>query len=289
MTDDSRHSRRDIARTVAQFGTTCMDAVIFESVSKVFRHRPALFNWVGKERAEPTIALRDISLTLHRGSVLALLGPNGSGKTTLLKLISTMLLPDSGRVIVHGAATLRDAQRVRRCVGFAVAGERSFFPRLTARENLHFFAALDDVPPRERRTRIDFMLVRTGLLEAADTLVMKFSAGMYQRLAIARALMKQPPVVLLDEPTRSLDPAVTADVWGLVRDLSAAGTTVLIATHSFQEAAAVADYVAVLRRGELVVYEDIKGLNAEDVRSLYFQTWPDPSANDFELVSETCP
>ena len=265
-----------------------MDAIIFESVSKIFRHRPALFNWFGKERAEPTIALRDISLTVSSGSVMALIGANGSGKTTLLKLISTMLLPDQGQVIVNGSDTLRGPQRVRSSVGFAVAGERSFFPRLTARENLDFFAALDDVSTGQRKARIEFMLARTGLCDAADTLVMKFSAGMYQRLAIARALMKQPAVLLLDEPTRSLDPGVKADVWELVRELSAGGTTAVIATHSFQETAAVADSVAVLRRGELLDYREIKGLNAEDVGSLYFRgEWHAPM-NDSEVVLEGC-
>ncbi|HYA23727.1 MAG TPA: ABC transporter ATP-binding protein [Terriglobales bacterium] len=265
-----------------------MGAVIFESVSKAFRHRPALFNWIAKERAEPTVALRDISFRVQSGSVLALLGPNGSGKTTLLKLISTIFLPDRGRVIVHGADTLRYPLRVRRCVGFAVAGERSFFPRLTALENLDFFAALDDVPPGQRKARIECLLARTGLLDAADTLVMKFSAGMYQRLAIARALLKEPAVLLLDEPTRSLDPAVTADMWDLVHALSANGTTVVIATHNFQEAATVADFVAVLQRGELVAHAEIQGFNAQDVRSLYFQNRLDVATNDFELVSESC-
>jgi ABC-2 type transport system ATP-binding protein len=265
-----------------------MDAVVFESVSKMFRPRPALFNWLGKERTEPTIALRDISFHLHGGEVLALLGPNGSGKTTLLKLISTMLLPDTGRVLAHGADTSSESQQVRRGVGFVVAGERSFFPRLTARENLDFFAAFDDVPRKERKARIEFMLTRTSLVEDADTLVMKFSAGMYQRLAIARALMKKPAILLLDEPTRSLDPAGTADVWDFVQELSANGTTVLMATHNFQEAAAVADYIAVLRRGELVAYEDRKGLNAEDVRALYYETRLQADAGGLELVAESC-
>jgi len=263
-----------MARSVAQFGTTSTDAVIFESVSKTFRHRPALFNWIGKERTEPTLALRDVSFNVRGGAVLALLGPNGSGKTTLLKLISTMFLPDSGQVIVHGADTRRDPQQVRRSIGFAIAGERSFFPRLTARENLEFFAALEDVPRKQRRAQSEFMLARTGLLDAANTLVMKFSAGMYQRLAIARALIKQPAVLLLDEPTRSLDPVVTADLWDLLHEVSTDGTTVVIATHSFQEASAVADSVAILHAGNLLAHEAIHPLNADDVRSLYFQTSP---------------
>jgi ABC-2 type transport system ATP-binding protein len=173
-------------------------------------------------------------------------------------------------------------------VGFAVAGERSFFPRLTARENLEFFAALDDVPRKERKARIEFTLARTVLIEHADTLVMKFSAGMYQRLAIARALMKQPAILLLDEPTRSLDPAGTADLWDLVQELSTNGTTVLMATHNLQEAAAVADFIAVLRCGELMAYEGMQGLNAEDLRALYFQTSLEVDGNDFELAAESC-
>src|ERR1700757_465332 len=132
-----------------------MPAVILESVSKVFHHRPALFNWFGRERTGETRALDRVSLEVPTGEVLVLLGPNGSGKTTALKLISTMLLPDTGSVCVAGLDTLRDGGRVRQQVGIAVATERSFFPRLSARENLEFFAALDDVPRRERSQRIE--------------------------------------------------------------------------------------------------------------------------------------
>src|SRR5271163_4580701 len=131
-----------------------MDQVVFESVSKVFRHRPALFNWLGRERAGETIALKDVSFSAARAEILVLLGPNGSGKTSALKLISTILLPDAGAVRVGGFDVQSDAGEVRRQVGIAVAGERSFFPRLSAWENLEFFAALDEVPRRERPSRI---------------------------------------------------------------------------------------------------------------------------------------
>src|SRR5437764_2234568 len=127
-----------------------MDSVVLDSVTKQFRHRPALFNWLSRERSGEPLALVDVSLRVQRGKVLALLGPNGSGKTTLLKLVSTMLLPDSGRVLVDGHDTAHDEAAVRRVVGFGVANERSFFPRLTARENLDFFATLDDVPRAAR-------------------------------------------------------------------------------------------------------------------------------------------
>jgi len=265
-----------------------MDAIVFKSVSKVFRHRRALFYWRGKERAEPTFALRDICLRVAAGSVAALLGPNGSGKTTLLRLISTMLLPDLGEVLVHCADTRRDPQTVRTLVGFAVAGERSFFPRLTARENLDFFAALDNVHPRVRPERIEILLARTGLLDASDSLVMHFSAGMYQKLAIARALMKRPAVILLDEPTRSLDPVATTDVWDLFRELCADGTTLVIASHNFEEVATVADSVVVLQRGEVKIHERTTGFKVQDVRKLYFRTGRDSSTSDADCLLESC-
>jgi ABC-2 type transport system ATP-binding protein len=229
-----------------------MDQVVFESVRKVFRHRPALFNWVGRERAGETVALNGVSFSAAGGEVVALLGPNGSGKTSTLKLISTMLLADDGSVRVGGFEARRDGNRVRRQVGIAVAAERSFFPRLSARENLDFFAALDEVPRRERSARVEEVLGDTGLEEQADTLVMKFSSGMYQRLGLARALVKRPRVLLLDEPTRSLDAAATAQFWESIRAQARRNTTVFIATHNFTEAAAVANRVLLLLRGELL-------------------------------------
>lgn len=249
-----------------------MDSIVLASVSKVFRHRPALFNWMGQERGGETTALHDVTLRAGRGEVIVLLGPNGSGKTTTLKLLSTMLLPDRGQVLIEGADTLSDPGEVRRKVGFAVAGERSFFPRLSARENLDFFAALENVPRGLRSQKIDRMLERTGLEDAANTLAMKFSTGMFQRLGIARALMKDPSIVLLDEPTRSLDPGSAGHFWNLVRELATGGSTVVLATHNFSEAAAVGDRIAILSRGRLAAYRPIAGDDVEELRALYFQT-----------------
>lgn len=229
-----------------------------------------MFNWLGKERRGQTVALRDLSFSAAEAEVIVLLGPNGSGKTTTLKLISTVLLPDSGVVRVGGFDAARDAGSVRRQVGIAVASERSFFPRLSARENLDFFAALDEVPRGHRNRRIDEVLRDTGLEEQADTLVMKFSSGMYQRLGIARALVKQPSVLLLDEPTRSLDAAGTAHFWTMIRALARQQTTVLLATHNFAEAAAIADRLLLLRRGELLATRPARGESAEALRAFYF-------------------
>src|SRR5271169_1867922 len=245
---------------------TFMDQVVFQSVRKIFRHRPALFNWLGSERGGETVALKDVSFSAARAEVLVLLGPNGSGKTTALKLISTMLLPDAGSVRVGGFDTGRRAGEVRRQVGIAVATERSFFPRLSARENLDFFATLDEV------SRSKQVLRDTGLEEHSDTLVMKFSSGMYQRLGIARALVKRPSVLLLDEPTRSLDAAHTAHFWTTIRALAGQKTTVLLATHNFAEAAAVGDRLLLLHRGELLADRSVgDGESAGALRAFYFR------------------
>ena len=249
-----------------------MDRIVFESVRKIFRHRPALFNWLGKERRGETVALKDVSFTAGQAQVLVLLGPNGSGKTTTLKLISTMLLPDAGSIRVGGFDGQRHAVQVRRQVGIAVAAERSFFPRLSAGENLEFFAALDEVSRSDRDQRIADVLRETGLEDQRDTLVMKFSSGMYQRLGIARAIVKAPKVLLLDEPTRSLDAAGTTHLWTMIGRLAEQGTTVLLATHNFAEAAAVGDRLILLHRGELLANRSLDGESADALRSFYFGT-----------------
>ena len=267
-------------RAIVPSSRATADAVVFESVSKTFGHRPAWFKWMGKRGTE-THALQDVSVTVPLGSVLVLLGPNGSGKTTALKLIATILLPDRGRVLVAGNDTITESRVVRQRVGFAVAGERSFFPRLSARENLEFFAALEDVPRRERRARIDRILDQIGLFEAANKLVMKFSTGMYQRLGLARALIKEPSILLLDEPTRSLDPASATQFWSLVRALAGQGTTALLATHNFHEAVVVGDHVAILKRGRIAGMRPVSDVTSVDrMRSFYFRATGDSQVTD---------
>lgn len=249
-----------------------MDTVVLESVSKFFRHRPALWNWFGAERRGVTRALSQVSLRAAEGDVLVILGPNGSGKTTLLKLVSTMLLPDEGRVLVCNTDAADHPRRARRSVGFAVASERSFFPRLTARENLDFFAALEEIPRELRPERVQQALDAALLDDSGDTLVMKFSSGMYQRLGIARALLKHPAVLLLDEPTRSLDPGGTWRLWQLLRRTADSGTTILLSTHNFEEAATIGQHVIVLRRGEVAAERRVgHATSIEDLRSFYFR------------------
>ena len=245
-----------------------MNRVVLESVHKIFRR--AGFFWFGGKRVE-THALKGVSLEAAPGTVLALLGPNGSGKSTTLKLVSTVLLPDRGRIFVGDADTRVQSHAVRRQVGFALASERSFFPRLTAGENLDFFAALEDLPRCERADRVESVLCEVGLKDAGDKQAMKLSSGMYQRLGIARALIKRPSVLLLDEPTRSLDPAAASHLWRVIRELADSGITILLATHNFSEAVVVADRIAILQKGELLAVQRACSFSVEQLRDFYLE------------------
>ncbi len=241
-----------------------MYSIVLDSVHKVFRS--GFFGSGGVE----AYALRGLSLNVLPGEVVSLLGPNGSGKSTTLRLISTVLLPDRGAVMVNGLDTASDGKSVRKQVGFALASERSFFPRLTIRENLMFFATLEDVSWRGRRTRADEVMTEVGLDIYASKQVMKLSSGMHQRLGIARALIKKPSILLLDEPSRSLDPAAATQFWKLIRNLAAEeGSTVLLATHNFTEAVAVSDRVAILQKGELLGMCKAQGLTVERLQAYY--------------------
>jgi ABC-2 type transport system ATP-binding protein len=246
-----------------------MDLVRFQAVTKVFRQRTGLSGLFFKDRAAGTTALNNVDLAVQEGEILALLGPNGSGKTTLLKLVSTMLLPDSGAVVVSGHDTQREAGLVRRQVGIAVANERSFYPRLTAFENLDFFGTLEDIPKVPRRKRIGELLELMKLVDARSKLVMEFSTGMYQRLGVARALLKSPKVLLLDEPTRSLDPEATMRLWEIMKETAERGTTLIVASHDFEEAA-LADRFCVLDRGVIKDVARASGTTLEQIRQKYF-------------------
>jgi ABC-2 type transport system ATP-binding protein len=264
---------------VPELEPSMVDGIVFESVHKIFRCGGLFF----RNRTTETHALKRTSLSVAAGEVFGLLGPNGSGKSTTLKLISTVLLPDRGRVLVQGFETCREGNEVRKHVGFALASERSFFPRLTVRENLEFFAALEDVPRRETSDRIAAVLSAVDLADAARKQAMKLSSGMYQRLGIARALIKRPSILLLDEPTRSLDVIATSEIWRLIQQVSRHGITVVLATHNFEEASAVCDRIAVLRKGELIASRALRGLRAEQLRDLYLEMTNERSEKMIEL------
>ncbi|MCK9518164.1 MAG: ABC transporter ATP-binding protein [Dehalococcoidia bacterium] len=198
--------------------------------------------------------LRGVDLSVAQGDFLALLGANGAGKTTILKIVATLLLPDAGSARVLGADVTRHRSIAAENVGYVMADERSFHWRLTAEENLDFFARLDRLSPRERKLRVRELLTRLDLHSAGNRPFGQFSTGMKQRLAVARALLKRPSILLMDEPTRSIDPAHAAAVWQLVREeIAAADGCLVVVTHQVQEALSLCSRVAILADGQVAL------------------------------------
>ena len=198
--------------------------------------------------------LRGIDLELAQGEFVGLLGLNGAGKTTILKTVATVLTADSGTVRVLGYDADKEGRHVRDRLGYVLADERSFYWRLSARANLEFFASLDNLHGSAARARIDYLLARMDLLKDADQPVQSYSTGMKQRLAIVRGLMKRPRVLLMDEPTRSIDSVHSAEVWLLVRqELEENHGCLLMVTHQIQEALSVCNRIAILSDGQIVL------------------------------------
>ena len=229
----------------------------------------------GAPRNDPADVLKGVNLAMYEGEVLGLLGPNGAGKTTLLEILSTLLLPTSGRAFVCGHDVVKEDGTVRKLVSYCAAASETFYPRLSAIRNLQFFAMLNDLPPRPAGERIEAVLAQVGLREKAGVRFQHYSEGMKQRLALARALLKDPAIMLLDEPTRSLDPLLQGEIRKLLRDLlvEQLGKTVLLVTHSLAEAEQVCDRLAIMHRGEIVAVgtpEEVKRtLGGTDLASAF--------------------
>lgn len=200
---------------------------------------------------EYATALGGVSFQVARGEFFGLLGENGAGKTTLFKVLASLVTPDEGTVSVHGHDVVRDGERVRRLLAPVIADERSLNWRLSARENLRLFASLHDLRGAARDRRVSELLELTGIADTGDKMVGQFSSGMKQRLLIARALLSRPSVLLLDEPTRSLDPLGARRFREFLREeiVARQGCTVLIATHKAEEALELCNRVAILDKG----------------------------------------
>ena len=233
-------------------------AVETKDLVKVFeRGRRTIWQRARREpdRRERFRAVDGIDLTVQSGEIFGLLGPNGAGKTTTMKMLATLLIPTSGSIRVLGIDPLARPREVRARLGAMLSGERSLYWKLTARENLEYFAALYHVPSAETRPRIDRALVAVKLADRADDYVERYSTGMRQRLALARALLPDPPLVILDEPTVGLDPQASRDLRDRVRELRAQGRTVLLTTHYMEEADQLCDRVAIIDHGKIVALD----------------------------------
>ncbi|MGE5596743.1 MAG: ABC transporter ATP-binding protein [Hyphomicrobiales bacterium] len=233
--------------------------VRMEHVEKAFRPRRGLRVW--RQPGPASRVLQDVSFEVPAGGRMALLGANGAGKTTILKIVAGLLIPDGGSVEVCGFDALRQPRQAHDAVTYVLADERSFHWRLTARENLEFFGALDGLPGKYIAQRIDWLLQRLDLTAAKEMPFWQFSVGMKQRLAIARALLHRPKVLLMDEPTRSVDAAHASEVWQLVREEVDDGEGCLVVvTHHLQEALSLCDQVAILADGRLALQTSTEAL-----------------------------
>ena len=209
-------------------------------------------------------ALRGVSFTVQSGEVVALVGANGAGKSTLLRILTTLLLPTRGRAWVGGADVVREPERVLRQLGFHGGSDASFYARLSAQENLRLFATLNNIQRAEADRRIAHLADLLHLGQVMDQQVRTLSTGTVHRLGLARALLHRPSVVLLDEPTRSLDPLAAAEFRRFLRDeiVRGQGATVLFASHTLAEVEQLAARVALLHSGRLLACEPPDGLRA---------------------------
>jgi ABC-2 type transport system ATP-binding protein len=228
-------------------------AVVAEELAKIFYPPAGLGEMLrGRFFGPPIVALTGVSFSVAAGEVICLMGPNGAGKSTLVRILGGLLMPSSGRARVAGIDVGTGGAAFRRRVAFVVSDERSFHYRVTGRANLHYFAALHGLAGGEARPRAAALLDRVGLGDAADRRYSEYSRGMKQRLALARGLLADPEVLLLDEPTLGLDPRGARDLRVFLREqVVRSGRTAIVCSNDPTEARALADRVLFLAGGKL--------------------------------------
>ena len=230
-------------------------AVQISNLTKQFRQSRDLIELLKNPFKKEALitALDGVSLTIAEREIFALLGPNGAGKTTLIKLICGLILPTRGRIDIMGFDATREAYRTKLLLGLLIPEERSFYWRLTARENLEFYATLYNLSKKEAKKRIEELMHFLDMSEL-DRRYQECSTGMKQKLAIARSILNFPRIVLMDEPTRSLDPGAAARFRAFIKKklVKEKGCTVIMATHQTDEAEEIADRIGIIDKGRIV-------------------------------------
>ncbi len=231
------------------------NAIEVKDVLKIFKKRK------GKE----TRALDGVSLAIEPGELFGLLGPNGAGKTTLVRCIATLLIPDGGEIKVTSKDVFKYSNEVRRDIGLLTSGERTLYWKLSGCDNLRFFSALYGMDPKEADRRIDFLIELLGLKEFGRERVERYSSGMRQKLSLARALLHDPKILLLDEPTLGLDPQFSRFIRNFIKDNlnRQEKKTVLLTTHYMDEADELCDRIAFIDRGKIVGLNTPNGFKRE--------------------------
>lgn len=242
-------------------------AIETHRLSKTFYHQRGLLDFFRpSKKVEETIAVDKVNLTMEKGEVLGLLGPNGAGKTTLIKMLCTAIIPSSGTAKIYGYDVVKEDYRVKRLISLVSSDERSFFWRLTGKENMRFFASLHKLLNKEAEKRIDHVLDLFDLKDVADIRFNEYSTGMKQKLSIARGLLSKPKIMFLDEPTKGLDPVSALTLQNLIKErvVSHFGNSVLFTTHILSEAEKLADRIVILNRGQMIVSG-----STEEIKSNY--------------------
>jgi ABC-2 type transport system ATP-binding protein len=235
-----------------------MSAVEVRELRRTYHTTTGVF----KRRPVEVEAVRGISFDIDEGELFGLLGPNGAGKTTTIKMLITLLLPTSGTARVLGLDVVADARAVRERIGYVFGGDRGLYERLSALDNLRYFAELYGLNPATQKARICYLLELVGLEGREKERVEGYSRGMRQRLHIARGLLHDPPVIFLDEPTIGLDPVGARELRTTIASLTEAGKTVLLTTHYMFEADTLCDRVAVISKGRIVAEGTPRDLKA---------------------------
>ncbi|MDK2866930.1 MAG: type transport system ATP-binding protein [Clostridiales bacterium] len=218
------------------------------NVSRSFTTKKGIIH----RKTETMKAVNNISFSVNQGEIFGLLGPNGAGKTTTIKMLTTLLTPNEGKITILGYDTVKRAKEVQKRINFIYGGERSLYWRLTAKDNLIYFADLYNIEYKQMQSRVQGLLKLVGLEKYADKKVETFSKGMKQRLQIARALINDPEIVFMDEPTIGLDPAATHLLHEIIIDLKMRGKTIILTTHYMKEAEELCDRIAFIKQGEIV-------------------------------------
>ena len=228
-----------------------MNAIEIHNLQRIYRARIGVI----KRSIKEVVAVEDVSFDIKSGELFGLLGPNGAGKTTTVKMLATLLIPTKGTATILGHDVVKDAQEVRKHIGFIFGGERGLYWRLSGIDNLRYFASLYGVEPDISKKRIPFLLEMVGLKDRGNERVEGYSRGMKQRLHVARTLLHDPEILFLDEPTIGLDPVGARDFRLVIRNLQSENKTILLTTHYMFEADSLCQRVAVIDKGIIVAMD----------------------------------
>lgn len=218
-----------------------------DNVTKIFPGK----GWF-KRREKDVLAIDQISFDINHNEIFGIIGPNGSGKTTLIKMITSFIYQDAGTIWVNGRDTLDDFEYLKNQLGFIISEERSFFFRLSGRQNLEYYGMLQKIPRQALHKKINELLERLELASAADKRYQEYSTGMRRKLGVARGLLVDRPIYLLDEPTTAIDPVSTVTIENLIRELRDAGHTIFFSSHDMHQVERLADRVGILNKGRLL-------------------------------------